>query len=98
MTPTSQIAFVNMIEFSLASYEHECSLKRPRRGELDRLETMLRSTLEACSAELPAVVRMVGASRAPARLQEILNYMEENQEPARDAFSRFVLKTRYPYS
>lgn len=86
------------IEFSLASYEHECSLKRPRRGELDRLETVLRSTLEACAADLSKMVATSEASRAPARLQEILNDMESNREAARDAFSRFVLKTRYPHS
>jgi len=82
-----------LLEFTLATYEGMCDLKKPPQGQLDRHETIVTSTIER-SAE--ALRKLPDTKLDPSyhRVRRILDYIALGDSP-KDAAHRFFLVFRH---
>lgn len=78
--------FIRLLEATLASFEHECGKRRPRQGELDRLDQMVKrairdlgTAIQTKSADAPRVEQVAALMLKDGRDEGVQRYLNHHR-------------------
>ena len=85
------------LEHILDEFAQECSRAKPRKGQLNRQEAVMKRAFMSMAADLLNTMQTVRFTyESTPLLDGVLKDMAANRESAEFAVTRFVLNHRYP--